>query len=130
MTEQESISNTSSQCPEGPSTNNSVASIYCRILNVADGAALPAIQLKDGSTVQTGTVAAMLKNIERFNAGECNVDDEARRELERCVPVLLRVGLFQLFAPDEWIRSNGEHDNPGRRFVGELAKAYLAEHSS
>jgi hypothetical protein len=42
---------------------NDVTSTYCRILNVADGALLPAIKLKDGNTVQSGTVAAMLKNI-------------------------------------------------------------------
>ncbi|CAF1425626.1 unnamed protein product [Adineta ricciae] len=63
--------------------NDNVAATYCRILNVADGASLPAIQLKDGSSVQSGTVAAMLKNIERFNKGENKKDDEARIELER-----------------------------------------------
>nr|ACD54774.1 hypothetical protein [Adineta vaga] len=104
-----------------------VASTYCRILNVADGASLPAVQLKDGSTVQTGTVAAMLKNIQRFNNGENQEGDEARYELERCVPVLLKVGLFQLFTPDEWINNNGRQDNPGRKFVGQLAKQYLIE---
>ncbi|CAF1408769.1 unnamed protein product [Rotaria sordida] len=109
---------------------NDVQSIYCRILNVAEGIELPAVQLKDGSAVQTGTVAAMLKNIERFNNGENKEGDEARHELERCVPVLLRVGLFQLFTPDEWINNNGQQDNPGRRFVGQLAKQYHAEHSS
>jgi hypothetical protein len=33
--------------------------------------------LKDGSSVQTDTVAAMPKNIERFNNGENKEDDEA-----------------------------------------------------
>jgi hypothetical protein len=107
-----------------------VASTYCRILNVAEGGSLPAIHLKDGSTVQTGTVAAMLKNIERFNNGENKEGDEARCELERCVPVLIRVGLFQLFAPDEWINSNGQENNLGRHFVGRLAKQYINEQSS
>jgi len=97
---------------------------------VADGISLPAVQLKDGSTVQTGTVAAMLKNIERFNNGESKETDEATIELERCVPVLIRVGLFQLFTPDEWINNNGLPDNPGRQFVGRLAKKMLNEQSS
>lgn len=109
---------------------NDVASTYCRILNVAEGASLPAVRLKDGSSVQTGTVAAMLKNIERFNNGENQEGDEARYELERCVPVLLKVGLFDLFAPDEWISANGQRENPGRRFVGELAQKLLTEQSS
>lgn len=72
----------------------------------------------------------MLKNIERFNNGENKEDDEARCELERCVPVLIRVGLFQLFSPDEWISNNGQKDNPGRQFVGRLAKQYLSDQSS
>ena len=106
-----------------------VSLTYCRILNVAEGVALPAVQLKDGSSVQTGTVAAMLKNIERFNSGENKEGDEARVELERCVPVLIGVGLFQLFTPDEWINNNGQKDNPGRQFVGRLAKQYIDNQS-
>ncbi|CAF1238584.1 unnamed protein product [Adineta ricciae] len=115
---------------KGEERTNDVASTYCRILNVAEGASLPAVQLKDGSTVQTGTVAAMLKNIERFNNGENREGDEARYELERCVPVLLKVGLFALFTPDEWISTNGQPENPGRKFVGELAQQLLTMQSS
>jgi hypothetical protein len=38
---------------------------------ITDGAAdLPAVTLKDGSRVQTGTVATMLYNIALYNAGE------------------------------------------------------------
>jgi hypothetical protein len=60
----------------------------------------------------------MLKNIERFNNGENKEGDEARCELERCVPVLIRVGLFELFRPDEWINNNAQQDNSGRQLVG------------
>jgi hypothetical protein len=35
---------------------------------------------------------------------------------------LIKVGLFDLFSPDEWISG----DNLGRRFVGEKAKQFLA----
>jgi hypothetical protein len=55
----------------------------------------------------------MLKNIERFNNGENKEGDEAR-----CVPVLIRVGLFELFRPDEWINNNAQQDNSGRQLVG------------
>jgi hypothetical protein len=75
-------------------------------------------------------VAAMPKNIERFNNGENKEDDEAWRELERWVPVLIRIGLFELFKPDEWINNNGQQDNPGRQFAERLAKQYLAKQSS
>ncbi|QUJ66407.1 hypothetical protein KDD30_09470 [Photobacterium sp. GJ3] len=85
---------------------------------VAEGERLPAVKLKDGTQVQTGTVAAMLHNIERFNAGH---RDAVEAELEMAVPTLVKIGLFDLFCPDEWINGN----NAGRRFVGRKAKQYL-----
>ncbi|KOA13631.1 hypothetical protein CTY75_20590, partial [Acinetobacter baumannii] len=36
---------------------------------VGEGEVLPQVVLKDGSQVQTGTVATMLHNIELYNAG-------------------------------------------------------------
>ncbi|MDX5371119.1 MAG: hypothetical protein LPK18_01605 [Pseudomonadaceae bacterium] len=44
------------------------------------------------------------------------------RELELAVPILCRIGLFQLFSPEEWMAAA---DNPGRRFVGRKAREYL-----
>ncbi|MCS6924926.1 MAG: hypothetical protein NZ578_03380 [Candidatus Binatia bacterium] len=90
---------------------------------IADGQVLPSVKLKDGSRVQTGTVATMLHNINLYNAGERG---QVERELELAVPTLVKIGLFELFAPDEWIHGS----NPGRRFVGERAKEYLARHAS
>ncbi|CAD5254042.1 conserved hypothetical protein [Halomonas sp. 59] len=87
---------------------------------VSEGQVLPSVRLKDGSKVQTGTVATMLHNINLYNSGERG---QVEKELELAVPTLIKVGLFELFAPDDWI--NGS--NPGRRFVGELAKGYLSE---
>lgn len=94
-----------------------LAAINHKILS--DGQVLPAVELKDGSRVQTGTVATMLHNVNLYNAGERG---QVEQELELAIPTLVKVGLFDLFAPDEWI--NGS--NPGRRFVGERAKEYLA----
>lgn len=96
-----------------------LASINHKI--VSDGETLPTVQLKDGSRVQTGTVAAMLHNIALYNAGERG---QVERELELAVPTLIKVGLFELFAPDEWI----DGSNPGRELVGRYAKQYLANH--
>ncbi|WP_313055501.1 DUF7709 family protein [Pseudomonas lopnurensis] len=90
---------------------------------VSEGEVLPSVQLKDGSRVQTGTVATMLHNINLYNSGERG---QVEKELELAVPTLIKVGLFDLFAPEDWI--NGS--NPGRRFVGELARSYLARASS
>ncbi|AQU82639.1 MULTISPECIES: DUF7709 family protein [unclassified Halomonas] len=86
---------------------------------VSEGQMLPSVQLKDGSKVQTGTVAAMLHNINLYNSGERG---QVEKELELAVPTLIKVGLFDLFAPDDWIHGS----NPGRRFVGEIAKDYLS----
>lgn len=81
---------------------------------VADGETLPAVTLRDGSRVQTGTVAAMLQHIDAWNRGEREGVEQA---LALAIPTLFKVGLFDLFAPEEWIAG----DNPGRRKLGELA---------
>lgn len=87
---------------------------------VADGESLPAVQLRDGSRVQTGTVATMLHNIALYNSGERG---NIEQELESAIPTLVKVGLFDLFSPDEWASGS----NPGRKFVGECAKEYLGK---
>ena len=86
---------------------------------VAEGELLPAVRLRDGSTVQTGTVATMLVNIDRYNNGERGAVEE---ELTLAIPTLIKIGLFDLFSPDEWLQG----DNPGRRLLGGKAKAWLA----
>lgn len=85
---------------------------------IAAGESLPAVRLKDGSTVQTGTVATMLHNVALYNAG---ARGEVERELELAVPTLIKVGLFALFPPQEWI----DGGSAGRRFVGEKALEFL-----
>lgn len=93
-----------------------LASINSKI--VSEGEILPAVTLKDGSIVQTGTVATLLHNIRLYNAGERS---EIQKELKLAIPSLIKVGLFDLFPPDEWINTNNE----GRKFVGVCAKKYL-----
>ena len=110
---------------------------------VAQGESLPAVSLPDGSKVQTGTVGAMLQNIKLYDrvcAGEeiegeypsfsvkCGTSTNMRTtgltkaELEKRlvvpIPTLVKVGLFDLFAPDEWLAGS----SVGRRFVGMKAK--------
>lgn len=74
---------------------------------VGEGEVLPQVVLKDGSQVQTGTVATMLHNIELYNAGERGQIEE---ELKIAIPTLIKVGLFDLFEVDEWIKGT----NAGR----------------
>lgn len=87
---------------------------------LAEGEELPSVRLKDGTKVQTGTVATMLHNIRLYNQGERGA---VENELELAIPTLFKVGLFDLFSPEEWI--NG--DNPGRAFVGKKAKEFLGK---
>jgi hypothetical protein len=100
-----------------PEHTDQLSDVNSKIL--AEGQSLPKVQLKDGSKVQTGTVATMLQNVSLYNAGQRG---QIERELELAVPTLLKVGLFDLFEPDEWIAGK----NPGRAFVGAEAKRYLA----
>ncbi|EYS33184.1 hypothetical protein K044_1049 [Acinetobacter baumannii 45052_5] len=87
---------------------------------VGEGEVLPQVVLKDGSQVQTGTVATMLHNIELYNAGQRGQIEE---ELKIAIPTLIKVGLFDLFEVEEWIKGT----NAGSTFVGMHAKAYLQQ---
>lgn len=100
-----------------PDHTERLAAINTKIL--APGERLPAVQLKDGTKVQTGTVAAMLHNVALFNSGERG---QVEKDLELAVPTLIKVGLFELFSPEERIAGS----NPGRAFVGKVAKRALA----
>ncbi len=84
---------------------------------VAQGETLPQITLQDGSIAQTGTVATMLHNVTLYNNGERG---RVEAELRLAIPTLFKLGLFDLFAPEEWIQGN----NPGRKFLGEEALQY------
>ncbi|ELW82894.1 MULTISPECIES: DUF7709 family protein [Acinetobacter] len=97
--------------------SNQLSSINQKIIQ--EGEVLPAVTLKDGTKVQTGTVATMLHNIDLYNQG---LRGEVEQELILAIPTLIKVGLFDLFSPDEWMSG----DNLGRRFVGEKAKQFLA----
>ena len=93
---------------------------------LASGQSFAPVTLKDGSTIQTGTVGALLHNIDRYNATQ---DADERRQLEAdmeaAVPVLLKIGLVgSLFSVNEWTAEGGSE---GRRAVGEMARKRLAQ---
>lgn len=94
--------------------NESLAIINQKIL--AEGEVLPEVSLRDGTKVQTGTFATLLHNIELYNQGQRGAIEN---EMRLAVETLARIGLFNLFTPDEWMNTNNE----GRHFVGGLAKA-------
>jgi len=99
-------------------TTSRLAQVNQQIL--ATGEQLPAVKLKDGTTVQTGTVATMLHNVFRYNSGERG---DVENELELSVPTLIKVGLFELFPVEDWIAGS----NSGRKFVGLIAKKIFSE---
>uniref|UniRef100_UPI00124FD011 DUF7709 family protein n=1 Tax=Acinetobacter bereziniae TaxID=106648 RepID=UPI00124FD011 len=78
--------------------SNQLSSINQKIIQ--EGEVLPAVTLKDGTKVQSGTVATMLHNIDLYNQG---LRGEVEQELILAIPTLIKVGLFDLFSPDEWI---------------------------
>lgn len=106
---------------DAPPVGHALADINRKIL--ADGESLPLVRLKDGSQVQTGTVATLLHNIALYNSG---ARGDVERELEAAVPTVAKVGLFELFTPEQWIAGS----NPGRSRVGEMARAWLASNAA
>lgn len=85
-----------------------------------EGEELPIVTLKDGESVQTGTVATMLHNLRRYNDGERG---SIEQELKIALPTLIKIGLFELFSPEEWLTEK----NPGRNFLGLIALKYLSK---
>jgi hypothetical protein len=85
------------------------------------GTTFPIVTLPDGRAVPTGTVGALLVNIKAYDGGS----DEQRVELvcaiQKAIPTLHKVGMFDLFAPPEW----KSDCSPGRSLVGQLAEDYI-----
>ncbi|EMR66763.1 hypothetical protein UCREL1_6246 [Eutypa lata UCREL1] len=108
----------------GPNTD--LAALNSAVL----GAKMPEITLPDGSKVQTGTVGALLINIRAYNEAYAAGDKGKTAKLEEAMaatlPLLDRVGMFDLFTPDEWIQGANE----GRKTVGKLFKEFKAQQSS
>ncbi|KAI8946809.1 hypothetical protein F4801DRAFT_39114 [Xylaria longipes] len=90
------------------------------------GAKFPEITLPDGTVVQTGTVGALLVNIRAYNTAHAAGDTAKTQALEdsfkATLPLLDKVGLFDLFTPEDWIRG----DNEGRKAVGRLYQEFKA----
>ena len=84
------------------------------------------VTLKDGSTIQTGTVGALLHNMGEYNDTQ---DEERRRQLavdmEAAVPVLMKIGLIgSVFSVEEWCAEGGSE---ARRLVGAMAKKRMEQ---
>ncbi|PWY80264.1 hypothetical protein BO94DRAFT_537142 [Aspergillus sclerotioniger CBS 115572] len=89
------------------------------------GTAMPEVTLPDGSKVQTGTVGALLINIRVYNEAHANGNrdkmETLRTALRTAIPLLQKVGMFDLFPPEEWIQG----DNEGRKLVGRIYQEFF-----
>lgn len=99
------------------STSDSLQDINNKTLGTT-AKSFPIVTLPNGDKLPTGTVGALLVNIKAYDAG----DEEQRKALEpaikAAIPVLRKVGMFDLFQEDEWIQGQ----SAGRALVGKLAK--------
>jgi hypothetical protein len=95
---------------------------------------MPVTTLGNGEKVQTGTVGALLRNISAYDdlvrrmeatgREQCGKDlraevDKYETMLKTPLPLLQKVGLFNLFSPAEWVNRK----SPGRNYVGRCAIA-------
>jgi hypothetical protein len=68
--------------------------------------------------------SALLINIRAYNAAHAARDTAKTQALENsfkaALPLLDKVGLFDLFTPEEWIQGNNE----GRKAVGRLYQEF------
>ncbi|CEJ83167.1 hypothetical protein VHEMI03187 [[Torrubiella] hemipterigena] len=99
---------------------DSTASELHKINNQTLGAAagsFPVVTLPNGDKLPTGTVGALLVNIKAYDKGNEQERQALEPAIRAAVPVLRKVGMFDLFPPEEWV----EGGSPGRALVGTLA---------
>jgi len=90
---------------------------------VGPDSSFPIVTLASGQSVPTGTVATLLYNIRLYD--RMSVDEESQgereqlaKEIRAAVPVLGKIGFFDLFSADEWVVGK----SAGRTLVGEEGK--------
>ncbi|KAM3552372.1 hypothetical protein MY1884_007232 [Beauveria asiatica] len=107
--------------PSPEPTPESLQAINSKTLGTSAGA-FPVVTLPSGERIPTGTVGALLVNVRAYDAaaatGDVAAQDTLSEALRAAVPVLHKVGLFALFASEEWASDK----SPGRSLVGEMAK--------
>src|SRR6187402_1137018 len=93
---------------------------------VSPDSSFPIVTLASGQKVPTGTVATLLHNIRLYDkiisAGEeasSEEKEQLEREIKSAVPVLGKLGFFELFSTEEGAAGKSE----GRRLVGVEGRA-------
>ncbi|KAI2620621.1 hypothetical protein GGS26DRAFT_302889 [Hypomontagnella submonticulosa] len=107
--------------------NSDSGSRLAALNSVTLGAKMPQITLADGTKLQTGTVGALLINIRSYNeahkAGDRAKMEQLKEAMRATLPLLDRVGMFDLFRPEEWIAG----DNEGRKAVGKMYQEFKSQ---
>ncbi|KAF3401582.1 hypothetical protein F1880_010038 [Penicillium rolfsii] len=101
-------------------SNESLQEINNKTLGTT-AATFPIVTLPDGRQVPTGTVGALLVNIKSYDEGSEERRAELEMAIQSAIPTLVQVGMFDLFAPDEWKSER----SAGRTLVGKLARDFL-----
>ena len=78
----------------------------------------PIVTLPNGQNVPTGTVGALLVNIQKYDSGTTDQRLAIEPAIRAAIPVLQQVGMLDLFSPPEWMQGS----SPGRALVGKLAE--------
>ena len=95
-------------------SNPSLEDINQKIL--PSGQTFQPVTLPDGTKLPTGTVATLLHNIRLYDQSVDNAEKtQLEGEMKMAIPLLKKLGFFDLFTPDEWMPGK----SPGRGFVGE-----------
>ena len=90
--------------------------------------AFPIVTLPSGQKIPTGTIGTLLYNIRLYDElrakSESSEADPAEMtkletEMRATIPILTKVGMFDLFSAEEWSAEGAKSD--GRKFVGKCA---------
>lgn len=78
----------------------------------------PIVTLPNGDKLPTGTIGALIVNIKAYDAGDEHQRTALEPAIKAAIPVLRKVGMFDIFPEDDWIKGK----SAGRALVGRLAK--------
>lgn len=100
------------------------------------GTQMPVMTLPDGRKVPTGTIGALIFNIQAYDAlvADSSVSEAEKKaqladfepKFKAALPLMANIGFWDILSADDWIgleaEQAGRKVSPGRRRVGQLVK--------